>query len=351
MTFWQKTEVKHAVDTYIANFCDSKQRQAAVYDATYERLWGEMKQYLLRGGKRVRPYLVILGYQSHGGGDVETIIPVAAAWEMLHAALLVHDDIIDRDTTRHGHLNIQGEYEKYYEDTQDTVHYAQGAALLSGDLLIASAFEMVLESSLDAHQKSRAQTLLCKAIFGVAGGELMDVETVFDSIAEAKTEKVARFKTAEYSCEYPLWCGAELAGAKEAAIQHVRALAVPLGIGYQLVDDLLGVFGESSVTGKSNSGDIREKKRTMLLQKTLETLDPALRTELEELYAQTHELDEKDIARVKALIAESGARLALTKEVDRYYREAAACVDELDVIDGAQAEYRALLDVFLRREL
>lgn len=348
--YLDRTTLKVQVDAYIDGFCTQKIQQAERYDQSYIRLWKEIQQYITRGGKRVRPYLVVLAYQSHGGQHVDRIIPVAAAWEMLHAALLVHDDIIDRDKKRHGHLNIQGEYEEHYHGSQDAVHYAQGAALLAGDLLIAAAFEMVLRSELNVEHKARAHQLLCDAIFGVAGGELMDVETVFDSIGQAKTEKVARYKTAEYSCEYPLWCGAMLADASDDAVKCLREFAIPLGVGYQLVDDLLGVFGESAVTGKSTSGDIRERKRTILLQKTLAKLTEQQRQELEALYAQSTELDDKAIATVRNFINESGARQAVIEEVDRYYAQASQKIRALHIANNAQSIYKDLLDIFLKRD-
>jgi geranylgeranyl diphosphate synthase, type II len=348
--YLDRAALKVQVDAYIDGFCAQKIQQAKRYDQSYIRLWKEIQRYIARGGKRVRPYLVVLAYQSHGGRQVDRIIPIAAAWEMLHAALLVHDDIIDRDLSRHGYLNIQGEYEKHYDGSRDGMHYAQGAALLAGDLLIASAFEMVLSSELNVVHKARAHQLLCDAIFGVAGGELMDVETIFDSISAAKTEKVARYKTAEYSCEYPLWCGATLAGVDDVSIEALRQFAIPLGIGYQLVDDLLGVFGESSVTGKSNSGDIREKKRTILLQKTFVALAPDKQKELVSIYQQDAELDEQTIARVRTLISQSGAHTAVENEIGQYYQEAEKSIAALKIDNEAKLRYREILDVFLKRE-
>ena len=136
------TDVNHLLHKY----CSTKIRRAKNYDSSYQKLWTVIDQYLMQGGKRIRPYLTVTAYSAYGGKDHSTIYPAACAWKLLHAGLLVHDDIIDRDIIRHGALNISGTYQQLYgEATNDSLHFANSSALLAGDLLLAGAQEIVLK--------------------------------------------------------------------------------------------------------------------------------------------------------------------------------------------------------------
>lgn len=341
---------KDQVNVFIEEFVDKKVTLAKEYDPQYERLWKEIREYLFKGGKRMRPYLMLLAYRSYGGKAADTVLPVAAGWEFLHASLLVHDDIIDRDDTRHGALNITGSYKNIYRNVQDKTHFAASAALLAGDLLLSSAHETISYSSLSSDDKTKAHQLFSQALFGVAGGELLDTEMVFTDIDKVDALKIAHYKTAEYTCEYPLVCGAMLAGAHEKELEKIRKLAYNIGIGYQLVDDLLGVFGVEEVTGKTIKGDIRERKRTLLIQFTHKLLTGSNRVELENLYNSQGVLSDSEVEIVRNLIDISGAKAQVESQISRYASHSYKIIKTLDIAESCREEYRQLVEKLLRRE-
>lgn len=337
------------INEYIRRFADEKIVAAQAYDTNYVRLWQNIGEYLLAGGKRIRPYLIILTYQAYGGRDLERIIPIAGAWELLHASLLVHDDIIDRDDVRHGVLNISGKYKQYYGSGNDKEHLAYGAALLAGDLLLSGAHESIARADISSDKKNEIQKLLSQALFGVAGGELLDTEAVLEKLDSVDALKIAQYKTAEYSCEYPIICGAVLADVGGAEQRKLKDMAMSLGIGYQLVDDLLGVFGKQDVTGKSNTGDIREKKRTLLIQRTYETLDQKDKLKLEGMYDQEDVLGEDEITYVKELIQQSGAKEKIEQEIDLHRQGALDKIDQLEVSGDYKEKYQKITEMLLSR--
>ena len=219
------------IETVLDAYCAEKITKAASIDQRYATLWEEIRHYLMSGGKRMRPRLFTLAYESYGGTEAESTLPVAAAWELLHACLLVHDDIIDRDLTRHGQPNIAGRYQSLYGElaNTDTSHYAMSAALLGGDLLLMSAYEIVDKSMLGSDSKLLVHRYLNEALFAVAGGELIDTDSVLYPVEMSDPYAIARFKTASYSLQLPLQCGAALAGATSDELSKLGTLGLHTG--------------------------------------------------------------------------------------------------------------------------
>jgi len=298
------------VESVLRRFCDEKIKEASRIDERYASLWQEIKQYLMNGGKRMRPRLVLLAYEAYEGKEAEKIIPIAAAWELLHACLLVHDDIIDRDLVRHNHPNLAGRYQSIYSTvtSADTTHYALSAALLGGDLLLMSAYELINSAPISSDDKLLVHSYINKALFSVAGGELIDTDSVLYPIEQSNPRSVAEYKTASYSLQLPLQCGAAMAGASQSELEKLGAIGLHAGIAFQIQDDLLGIFGDSNTTGKSNRSDIIQKKRTFLIQEALQNLDSEKTQALIDLFAPDHALSSQDIERIFELLLNSGIK-------------------------------------------
>ena len=316
-----------AIESVLAPFCMQKIEQAAVINPRYAALWQEIHYYLMAGGKRMRPRLVLLAYDAYKTADEFDITHVAAAWELLHACLLVHDDIIDRDTMRHGQPNIAGRYQAVYGKGNE--HYALSAALLSGDLLLMSAYEIIDTAPIDSDAKLLAYSYLNKALFTVAGGELIDTDAVLYPVTDSNPHAVAAYKTASYSLQLPLQCGAALAGAPKEELEKLSEIGLHAGIAYQLRDDLLGVFGDSKTTGKSNRSDIFEKKRTALIHETLSRLSADDAASLQTLLSPEHTVTNKEAEHIVRLIVSSGAKEATRQVVIRESQQALRVIDTL----------------------
>lgn len=297
------------IEQALQEYCQHKITKAHELGDGVAQLWSEIGEYITGGGKRLRPRIFLLIHDFYSNGRS---VPLAAAcaWELLHASLLIHDDIIDRDTIRHGKLNIAGRYRQLYSPLAptDAEHYALSAALLAGDLLLSAAYGIVADSDLTDAQKICMQKYLQKAIFTVGGGELLDTESALYPIDSVDPFAIAAYKTSSYSFQTPLESGAALAGAPQEEIDRLSQIGRYVGIAYQLQDDVLGVFGDSTKTGKSNRSDILEKKRTLLIQFTYKQARPVDAARLKELYSLQRALTNSEAEQVVEIIESTRAR-------------------------------------------
>jgi geranylgeranyl diphosphate synthase type II len=185
----------------------------------------------------------------------------------------MHDDIIDRDVVRWGGPNISGHYLKVFAkkyEPQEARHYADSWALLAGDLCLGLSLEALSASGFAHNRIAKATRLVQQSLFRMIGGELMDVAAPvyglpIDSPDEDHFTRLYASKTSVYSFCMPLRLGALLAGAGVTSDRQLEAFGYHIGIAFQLKDDILGVFGDESKTGKSTLSDLREGKRTMLI--------------------------------------------------------------------------------------
>lgn len=340
------TASKDLVEQTLHRFFEKSIEDAGQMDDSYLHLWQNLHGLIQSGGKRLRPQMTIVAYQAFGGKAVEKIIPVAAAQELLHFALLIHDDIIDRDHIRYGVENVAGKYMTTYSQyglsEEDKKHYALSAAILGGDLMLSSAHQMISSSSLREEEKSIAHSLLTKGIFDVAGGELLDTELSFAPYSAGDAIKVAQYKTATYSFVVPLLTGAKLAGIDSKRSTILETYAKSLGIAFQLVDDILGIFGNQLETGKSNSSDITEGKMTYMIEQALTTMSDNERKIFDQAFGNLDASDEQ-INAVRNILNTSGAKQKTQDLANEYANKARTALDEMDL----DAPYRETFERFV----
>lgn len=260
-----KTQIQSSLDTYFL----SHGARAQNYSPAFAQLWASMSK-TTRGGKWMRPRLVFLTYSAFGGTDHRACGDLAAAFELLHAALLVHDDVIDRDFVRRGMATIGAEYRDKAaalgHSADDADHAGYSAAIIAGDLLLTGSLRMAMAAAVGHTHGGAILETMHEAIFASAAGELDDLLFSLGGLQAEMPEvlNMERLKTAVYSFEMPLRAGALLAGESLATADALAAVGRDIGIAYQIIDDVLGTFGESTVTGKSVDSDLREGKRTIL---------------------------------------------------------------------------------------
>ena len=339
-------DVAAAIDQCINQYFEQSFRDAAEIDSSYLNLWRALHKLLKAGGKRLRPQLTLMAYSAFGGNDTTSMLPIAAAQELLHVSLLIHDDVIDRDYVRHNTLNIAGTYKdvyaQYLPSTEDAVHFAHGAAILAGDLMLSGAHELISSSTVATAHKVAARKLLSRSVFEVAGGELLDTELSFVPYTDGDALKVARYKTAGYSFVNPLLTGAEIAGASKADLKLLQAFGLSLGIAYQLVDDLLGTFGEASATGKSTTSDITEGKRTFMIEQTLKKLSDSDKHLFYKGFGKQN-ATAHDINEVKRLIIAAGAKDKTQQMIKSYANKAQAALDTLNLAQKQHKDFSDLI--------
>lgn len=303
------------VDDCLERFFAVSSARAERYGRPSEELWRVLRKASM-GGKRFRPRMVLTAYAGMGGTDAHAGAHVAAAYELLHTALVVHDDVIDRDWSRRGQPNVAGSF----RDTGTTgglplptaEHRGMSAAVIAGDLALAGAPRFIEAAGVDGTRRERLLELLDEAVFASAAGEMTDVDLAL-GVMPTVDEVLAmeRAKTSVYSFEAPLQSGAVLAGADEEIVTALGAFGREIGIAYQIVDDLLGVFGDETMTGKTVLGDLREGKRTMLIAYAATTdcwpdLEP---------YLGDPDLTEARADEVRATLVSCGARSAAEARV------------------------------------
>ncbi|SEJ56761.1 polyprenyl synthetase family protein [Demequina mangrovi] len=337
-----------AVQTALESHVARAQGEIPQAGADYRDLWGAVGAQQ-QGGKNLRPSLTLAAYAGLGGDDAVAAVPVAAAMEMLHTAMLVHDDLLDGDEVRRGRLNVAGRRRRALEgsglEEARVESHVRTAALLGGDLALSSAYDLIARADLPAHHRLACIDLVTRAVRATIAGELLDMYGDLIAPEEADSVLVAELKTATYSCVVPLLAGAQLAGADPTMISHLERLGASLGLSFQLVDDDLGVFGDPEVTGKSVLSDLRAGKRTELLRLGYERADAAGRAVLEECVGDP-ELDEERAARVREVLMQSGARKRALVVARRHARTARTIAAEripaplsgylIDLIDGLE---------------
>jgi len=343
--------VRGVVNSLLRQYIETAGRDAELISPILGSFWEQIGSVIQAGGKRLRPYLVVLAYEACGGQHRRAVMPVAAAWEMLHQALLIHDDIIDHDTWRHNQPNVAGLYRKTYElaTGQPQVQAADATALLAGDILLAAAQQLILSSEVPLVLKPELTKLMSYAYQATCYGELLEVEAPFRPLIGVDALQVAEFKTAYYSVSGPLQSGAMLAGAPEELLDQLAELGRLLGIAYQLTDDLLGVFGDTELTGKSITSDLAEAKRTRLLQLAHLQLGEADQIRMETILEQTSIAD-SDVATLKQLIETSRATETLNLEIDNHVALAKQILERLPILDEPKERFTELIESLVERQ-
>lgn len=281
----------------------------------------------LTGGKRFRAQFAVLGYRAIAPLDLQDdrvspeldrLLDVACSLELFHAAALIHDDIIDRSDTRRGRPSAHRHFAQLHSDQRWSGiadHFGISAAILLGDLLQSWADEL-MQGALDA-TPNRAAAIAARAHFNrmrseVAVGQYLDVleeqQAQFAEDAEQleRSTRILVYKSAKYSVESPLLIGASLAGATDAQEQALADFGLPIGVAFQLRDDVLGVFGDEKLTGKPSGDDLAEGKRTVLVTLARQALPSGPKRIFDDLHG-TADLDREQIIMMQRTIRDSGA--------------------------------------------
>lgn len=338
------------VDAVLARLFSLARKRAEPLGAAYVELWDRIEASTT-GGKRFRPRMVFAAYAALGGTDFAAAAYVGAAFELLHTSLCLHDDVIDRDFTRRGAPNVAGAFRDRAlaagADPATAEHHGVSAAVIAGDLALFNAYRLIDRSGVTGDVRARLLDVMDEALFASAAGELIDIDfTLRPQVPHVDDIlSMERLKTAVYSFEGPLQAGAILAGAADDTIATLGDFGREIGIAYQLVDDVLGVFGTEEETGKTTVGDLREGKRTVLIAYAASAPDW-------DGYATLFgdpALTDQDAATLRAHLVDSGAR-GFAEGLARYYvNRALARLVEPHIPAALRAALHPVADAVLGR--
>jgi geranylgeranyl diphosphate synthase type I len=330
---------------------------------------------LLATGKRFRARFCYWGWRAAGGSnsdtdlaagtetleDIDAVLSLAMSLEVFHAAALVHDDIMDSSDTRRGKPSAHRAFEALHRERKysgGSERFGQSTALLVGDLLLAWSDDLLNESL--ATVPSRAIEQATRTEFSrmrqeVTVGQYLDIHEEAAWLHSPESERLERalrvvtYKSAKYSMEAPLLIGASLAGASPAALDALRAFGLPLGIAFQLRDDVLGVFGDSEITGKPSGDDLREGKRTVLIALAEASMPAGAKRIFNEMLGD-RTLTGEQIEVMQETLQDTGALENLEIMISGYVDQAMQALRVAPLSSGAIAELTRLADAVTKRQ-
>jgi geranylgeranyl diphosphate synthase type I len=338
-------ELASAVTDQLRDYLRERRRDAAYIGTDYSTLTAALEEFVLRGGKRLRPAFAYWGWRSVAqdpDSENPEVLRLFAALELLHACALVHDDVIDDSATRRGMPTAHVQFAGVHRSggwRGSPRQFGVSAAILLGDLALVWADDIVASADLPLDAHRRVQRVWADIRTEVLGGQYLDIvaeASGAESIASAMT--VNTYKTASYTVSRPLQLGVAAAADRPDVLAAFHKLGTDLGVAFQLRDDVLGVFGDPAVTGKPSGDDLRSGKRTVLLAEAVERAeqtDPAT-AELVRTSIGT-ELSDERVKELCDLIKGVGALAAVETRIDALTRRALDTLNATPVSAQAKA--------------
>lgn len=290
---------------------------------------------LSRGGKRLRGALTMHAYFMAGGDDDRVAVRAATCIEMLHAYLLVVDDIADHSRLRRGAAAAHVLLEQYHREHRykgDANHFAMSQATNAALIGVHTALREVGTLEVEESRKIASLQLINQAMITTIHGQINDMmNEVVSQVSEMDVRQVMTWKTAYYTFLNPLEFGFTLAGKSLADAEWLREYALHAGVSFQLTDDIIGIYGDSAETGKSNLDDLREGKMTLLIARALERGNEDQQQTLHSILGR-QDLTETDRETAMTILENTGAYLYVTELAER---EGQLAMEALDTAEGA----------------
>ena len=336
-------ELASAVTDQLRMYLSERRRDYAYIGTDYGDLTAALEEFVLRGGKRLRPAFAYWGWRAVAMRDADPgVLRLFAALELLHACALVHDDVIDDSATRRGLPTVHRLFTDKHRDNNwhgSSKQFGLSAAILLGDLALVWADDIVATVDLPTDAHRRVQRVWADIRAEVLGGQYLDIvseSSGAESVASAMT--VNTYKTASYTVSRPLQLGVAAAADRPDVLATFHELGTDLGVAFQLRDDVLGVFGDPAVTGKPSGDDLRSGKRTVLLAEAVELADRSDPVAAKLLRSSIGtELSDAQVRELCLVIESVGALAAVEDHIDMLTRRS------LDILGAAPIDVQAKL--------
>ncbi len=349
------------VEQLLRGYLAERRAELPAQAQTFAAAVDTLSDFALRGGKRIRPTFAWWGWRAAGGEGTgpraDAVLTAVSALELIQTCALVHDDLMDASELRRGHPTVHVRFTEAHRAggwLGEPERFGMAAAILLGDLALAWADDMFTGAPLseDMRAAARAPWLAMRA--EMFAGQYLDVLAQAEGDeSEERALGVARLKTAAYTVERPLHMGVALAGADDDTIASVRAFGTDIGVAFQLRDDLLGVYGDTEVTGKPAGDDLREGKRTLLVSLGLRYADEAGRHTDADLLRNAlgdPDLTQDTIRRVRELMVEVGAVDELERRIEELTVSAMAALDASGLAEPGRTRLADLAIAATRRD-
>jgi geranylgeranyl diphosphate synthase type I len=341
--------IAERVDRRLRRLIDTEDERWSGLDEVLADPFTAIRDLVLGGGKRLRPGFCHWGFVGAGGDpDDQQVIDAGAALEMLHAFALFHDDVMDGSATRRGQPTVHTVHEQRHGGNWagEARRYGEGVAILVGDLTFVYADQLMRGASAPAWEiwnELRVELNI---------GQYLDiVGSAHRERRWAKAEQISRYKSGKYTIERPLHLGAVLAAPDRAAelLAPLSAYGLPLGDAFQMRDDVLGVYGDTAITGKPVADDLREGKPTPLLALACAAATPAQAAVLDRVGAP--DLSDAEIEKMQQVIIDTGALRDLEAHISALTESAVAAIAVMPLIAEAKQELTRLAGYVSWREI
>lgn len=339
-------ELAGAVTEQLRQVLAERAKDGAYMGAAHGELTAALEEFVLRGGKRLRPAFAYWGWRAVADRHDDPLDPQAlrlfSALELLHACALVHDDVIDASATRRGQPTVHRMFADRHRDSGwhgPSEQFGMSAAILLGDLALVWADDIVATVELPVDAQRRVRQVWAAIRSEVLVGQYLDIVTEAsgaDTVESAMT--VNMYKTASYTISRPLQLGVAAAADRPDVAAAFHEMGTNLGVAFQLRDDVLGVFGDPAVTGKPSGDDLRSGKRTVLLAEAIELAeknDPAAAEQLRATIGT--ELSDAAVKELCQTIESVGALAAVEQRIDELTRRALEILDAAPIDEQAKA--------------
>lgn len=340
-------EYKQKAIPYIKDFIKKETETANTIGSIAVEMVSEFG-YMADKGKGLRGFLMTVGYQIAQGQDLESIIKASTALEIYNTGILIHDDFMDRATSRRGvptiDLAIKDKLNKYPKVDKD--HISKSLAIDAGDFSFFLAFKILLESAFPLREKSKALEVFSNYSIRLTMGQSLDLVNPGDiNATESDILNVMKIKTTEYTSLMPLLIGYYLGGGEDPKIvKTLTNYAECFGYAFQIYDDYLGIFGDENETGKSVLSDFAEGKNTMFVlylkkhgnEKHIRFLDQRL---------GVADANREDVETFKRYLTETGTKDKVLKIAKEYVESG---IKTLNGQPELPLEQRNILETILR---
>ncbi len=349
------------VEEFLARYLAERRAELPELARTFAQAVDALSDFALRGGKRLRPTFAWWGWRAAGGEPdgprARAVLHAVSALELIQTCALVHDDIMDASELRRGHPTVHVRFTEAHRAggwLGEPERFGTAAAILLGDLALAWADDMFESAELEPGMRAAARGPWQAMRAEMFAGQYLDVLAQAEGDeSEERALGVARLKTAAYTVERPLHMGVAFAGAGPDTVEAVKTFGTDIGVAFQLRDDLLGMYGDTEVTGKPAGDDLREGKRTLLMALGLGYATRAGRHADADVMRGAlgdPDLTPQTLTRVRDLLVGLGAVDEVERRIETLTSSALAALDRAGLADPGMTRLRDLAVAATRRD-
>jgi len=316
-------EIKNRIEYEAENFIQEINSEYNIKNLS-PVLFNNIRDFILRKGKRLRPLLFILASKGYGKFPPDNIYKAALSMEFLHDFALIHDDIIDRSDIRSGKPTVRSSFSAYLANLNEFNFSGDDLAIIAGDILYALGFKAFMSLKAQAEKKEKALSEIIDTAITTGIGEFLElIYTIksFDSLKLSDIFNVYDLKTSKYTFSCPLVSGAILSGAENSDIIILRNFAKYAGRAFQLNDDLRDIFGSINETGKQSFEDFRKSKKTVIMWHVWQRSAKTERSFISEILDKT-EPPEDELQKLKEIVYKSRTDDFIRRLINKNIRHA-----------------------------